>query len=352
LKTTLALISGATGWLGSRLAEILTKGFPDGPLSATRPGRSVRCLVMPGSDIGNLASVRDLVEVVRGDVTRRDTLGPFLSGAEGATLFHCAGMIHPRLWTREFNDVNVGGTRNLLDLARAAGVGRFVHVSSNSPCGCNPSPDHRFDEESPFNPYMGYGDSKMRAELEVRSSAGDRAPDRVIVRAPWFYGPNQPDRQTLFFRMIRRGLVPLVGDGENRRSMVYIDNLCQGLVLAEQVEVARNRCYWIADARPYTMNEIILTVERALEQELAIVVPRRRVRLPRFVGELATVADALLQSLGVYHQKIHVLSEMNKTIACSIDRAHDELGYAPAVELEEGMRRSIRWLVERGVSIG
>jgi nucleoside-diphosphate-sugar epimerase len=51
-----------------------------------------------------------------------------------------------------------------------------------------------------------------------------------------------------------------------------------------------------------------------------------------------------VQSLGFYHQKIHVLSEMNKNIACSVKRAHEELGYQPAVALREGMRRSIRWL--------
>ena len=66
---------------------------------------------------------------------------------------------------------------------------------------------------------------------------------------------------------------------------------------------------------------------------------------------MAGVADALLQAMGRYQQEIHVLSEMSQTIACSIGRAERELGYAPRIELEEGMRRSIRWCLEQGQTI-
>jgi hypothetical protein len=65
----------------------------------------------------------------------------------------------------------------------------------------------------------------------------------------------------------------------------------------------------------------------------------------------ARAADSTIQSLGLYEQRIHVLSEMNKTIACWVEQARRKLGFAPAVGLEEGMRRSIAWLPERGVKI-
>jgi nucleoside-diphosphate-sugar epimerase len=154
-------------------------------------------------------------------------------------------------------------------------LARAVVVSSNSPCGCNPHPDHLFDEHSPFNPYMHYGRSKMEMELAIRERAARL--ETVIIRAPWFYGPNQPPRQTLFFQMIRDGKGPIVGSGTNLRSMAYVDNLCQG--------------QW----------------------------------------------------------SNHVLSEMNKTIACSIGKAEAELGYRPAIELEEGMRRSLAWCRSQGL---
>ena len=79
----------------------------------------------------------------------------------------------------------------------------------------------------------------------------------VIVRAPWFYGPHQPLRQTQFFAAVRRGRFPLVGDGTQRRSMAYTGNLVHGLLRAEVAEAAPGRAYWIADARPYELREIL-----------------------------------------------------------------------------------------------
>ncbi|HEY9170718.1 MAG TPA: hypothetical protein VI136_00375, partial [Verrucomicrobiae bacterium] len=173
--------------------------------------------------------------------------------------------------------------------------------------------------------------------------------ETVLIRAPWFYGPNQPPRQTLFFRMIREGKAPIVGNGQNLRSMAYLDNLCQGLLLAAATERAAGQVYWIADKRPYPMNEIVDTVERLLETEFGQKCAHKRLRLPGTASEIAWLADQTLQALGLYHQRIHVLSEMNKTIACSVAKAERELGYAPKVALEEGMRRSLRWCVERGI---
>ncbi len=109
------------------------------------------------------------------------------------------------------------------------GVRRVVHVSSNSPFGTNPHPGDTFRNDEPYHPYYGYGRSKMQAELRVLDAV-DRGLDAVIVRPPWFYGPFQPARQTTFFRMVRTGRFPVIGDGQQRRSMAYVDNLVQGVV--------------------------------------------------------------------------------------------------------------------------
>lgn len=340
-----ALVTGATGWLGSRLVELLARGIPEVPRLAAPQTRAIRCLVPRGADVRGLEAGR--VSIVEGDLTDAASLAPLFAGAAGATVFHCAGLIHPDRWAGDFYRVNTEGTRNLLAAAAAAGVRRFVHVSSNSPFGVNPRPDHTFDESAPYHPYMGYGRSKMLSEELVRASKLET----VIVRPPWFYGPNQPPRQSLFFRMIKAGRVPIVGSGENRRSMGYVDNVAQGLMLAELTEKAAGQAYWIADRRPYTMNEIVDTIERVMERDFGMTVAHRRVRVPGLLSELAWAADATLQAAGLYHQKIHVLSEMNKTIACSVEKAVRELGYAPAVELEEGMRRSIKWALDAGQEI-
>jgi nucleoside-diphosphate-sugar epimerase len=305
---------------------------------------------LPGQDVSALRRVSDRIEVVEGDLQNPADCDRLCRDARGATLFHTAGIIHPRR-VAEFYRVNVDGTSNLVDAAIRAGVRRAVVVSSNSPCGCNPHPDHLFDEFSPYRPYMNYGRSKMRMELAVRDRQQRGLIETVILRPPWFYGPNQPPRQTLFFRMIRDGKAPIVGSGKNLRSMGYVDNLCQGLLLAAICEHANGQTYWIADRRPYSMNEIVDTVEGLLEKEFGHKCRHRRLRLPGLASSVARLMDAALQSLGLYHQKIHVLSEMNQTIACSVAKAEQELGYRPAIELEEGMRRSLAWCGRRGIQI-
>lgn len=348
LPTQTVLVTGAAGWLGSRLVEAFTRSLPDDDAWGLPPGRlRVRCLVLPGQNAAGLRGLSPGVEVLEGDLRNPPDAVRFCGDARGAILFHTAGIIHPRR-VAEFHAINARGTQHLLDAAIQAGVKRAVVMSSNSPCGCNPHPDHRFDEWSPYRPYMNYGRSKMQMELAVKARAGEI--ETVIIRAPWFYGPNQPPRQTLFFQMIRDGRAPIVGGGRNLRSMAYVDNLCQGLLLAAMVERAAGQTYWIADRRPYSMNEIVDTVERLLETEFGQKCAHKRLRLPGIASAMAFVADKTLQALGVYHQKIHVLSEMNKTIACSVAKAGRELGYAPRVALEEGMRRSLRWCVERGIT--
>jgi nucleoside-diphosphate-sugar epimerase len=306
--------------------------------------------VLPGSETSGLTTLGGLVEIVEGDLLDPASLESFFAGAAGATLFHSAGVIHPTRGTKQLFAVNVDGARMLVDAAIRAHVRRMVHVSSNSPIGTNPQKEHVFDESARYHPYMSYGKSKMLGEQAVREANG-KGIETVVIRPPWFYGPGQPPRQSLFFTMIKEGRAPLVGPGDNRRSMAYVDNICQGLLLCERVDRARGQVYWIADRRPYPMTEVLDTVERVLERDFDVAVAHKRTRLPGFASGVAWAMDGMLQGLGLYNQKIHVLSEMNKTIACTVAKAERELGYDPKVELEEGMRRSIRWMLDNGMSI-
>jgi nucleoside-diphosphate-sugar epimerase len=343
-------VTGGTGWLGSRFVDLLESGFAEHP--ELREGISlsrVTCLALSGDPATDSLRKRG-VTVIEGDLRDSEVAGHFLKEGKEGVLFHLAGIIHPSR-VREFFAINRDGTRRLLEAAAQNGVQRAVVMSSNSPFGCNPHEDHLFDEKSSYNPYMGYGRSKKEMELVVQDFQKSGRIETVLIRAPWFYGPNQPPRQSLFFTMIRTGKMPIIGGGTNRRSMSYVDNLSQGLVLAAERAHAAGQAYWIADERPYSMNEILDTIERLLEKDFALKVAHKRTRLPGIVSELAWCVDKAVQSLGLYHQKIHVLSEMNKNIACSVERARRELGYHPTVALEEGMRRSIRWCLDRGISL-
>jgi nucleoside-diphosphate-sugar epimerase len=346
------VLTGTHGWLGSRMLHALINGLPDYADIAV-PDAQVRCFYRDGEPIlhtdipqGSHATVSP----VFGDIARQEDCDELFAGTSDAVLFHTAGVIHPQK-VQDFFTTHVNGTLNLLQAAGRAGCRRAVIVSSNSPIGCNPTPEHRFDEESPYNPYQGYGRSKMEMELRERDYAAELGIELVIIRPPWFYGPFQPPRQTLFFTMIKEGKGPLVGSGLNQRSMVYVDNLCQGLSLAARQPQAAGNTYWIADAEPYSMATVLDTIESVLEQDFNMDVAHKRMKLPSVASDIAYWADAAIQATGMYHQKIHVLSEMNKNIACSIDKARRELGYEPKIALREGMRRSIGWCLEQGLAI-
>ncbi|WP_426441040.1 NAD-dependent epimerase/dehydratase family protein [Bradyrhizobium genosp. P] len=348
LNAPLVLLTGAAGWLGGHIAAALTTGLPESRLVATG-GFRVKALVLPAEDVSQLREQG--VEIVIGDIRDMEAVRAFVAGAEDAVLIHMAGVIHPKT-VAQFEAINTQGTINLLTAAQKVGVRRATIMSSNSPMGCNPHPDHRFIEESPYKPYMAYGRSKMLMEKTLRAeiAAGSRT-EIVIVRAPWFYGPNQPPRQTLFLKMVRNGKFPIVGSGRNRRSMGYTGNLAQGILLATAHKNAAGEIFWLADETSYTMNEIVETVGRVLHEDFGMTVKPNGVRLPSIVAEVATMVDATLQYAGIYHQKIHVLSEMNKTIACDITKAAKVLGYAPKISLREGMRLSVDSCLKNGHAI-
>ena len=337
-------ITGGAGWFGQALLHALTT--PDNPWF--RDGQ-IRVLCHTDDDAGVAAAVSPRVQVVRGGVTDAAALKSLVDGGTEVDLVHAAGVIHPGA-VAEFFAVNTEGTKAVVRAAVDSGVRRMVHVSSNSPFGVNPDINDVFRNDEPFHPYLGYGESKMQAEESVRHAQQHDGLAAVVVRPPWFYGPYQPLRQTTFFKMVAGGRFPLFGGGHNRRSMVYVDHLVQGAVLAELTEGVVGRSYWISDAKPYPLTEIVSTVQDALAAE-GVAIKRGGLKAPNLVGNFAEKADRLIQKTGRYQQAVHVLGEMNKTIACDISAAQRDLGFDPQMSLFEGMRISIRWIKAQGVTL-
>lgn len=328
------LVTGAPGWLGNRFLDILVNSIEgEGPINDW----DIRCLIMEGADTSFLDMLSNIkkIEYVFGDVTKIDTLKNAVKDVD--MVFHQAGIIHPKK-IRELFEINTKGTENMLQVSTEADVKRFIYISSNSAGGTNKSRDILMDENMPHKPYMNYGLSKYKAECSVRDFQESGRIETVILRPCWFYGPYQSARQTTFFKMIKKGNPIIFGNGENLRSMSYLDNTCQGILLAAEKEQANGETYWIADARPYTCDEIYKTIAELLE--VKDYKPRY---LPNFSSEIFRLADSTLQKMGLYSKEVHVAGEMNKNIACSIEKAKKELGYDPKIELKEGMRRSIEW---------
>jgi len=322
------LVTGAPGWLGNRLVKNLVDKKED----------DIKCLVLEGQDISSLKKLG--VEIIEGDVSKKETLLRAVKDVE--VIFHCAGLIHPKK-IKDLYKVNYLGTKNLIDSAIDAGVKKFVHVSSNSPIGCNKKRNALFTEDSPYNPYLNYGRSKKLAEQYVNKMFKLGRIDITIVRPCWFYGPGQPPRQTTFFNMIKKGDPLVFGDGKNLRSMSYVDNIVQAMVLAANKKEASGQTYWIADEKPYSTLEIYNTIADIFNVDLK---PRF---IPKFVCTGCLVTDILLQKGGLYIKEIHVAGEMDKDIACSIEKAKRELGYDPKIGLKEGMERSIAWCKENNL---
>ncbi len=328
------LVTGAPGWLGTRLLVALTD-LPD-PLQkhSMTQERRVKALVMPGMDTSSLPQKN--LELVAGNVLDPQSLREAMKGVD--TVFHLVGIIHPKKIQDLFR-INTEGTRNMLDTAVEAGVKRFVFVSSNSAAGVNRRHDLLLKESDPDRPYMAYGRSKKQAEEAVQAVQRSGKMETVILRPCWFYGPGkgQPERQLRFFRMIQKGNPILFGNGKNLRSMSYLDNTIQGLLLAEKVPEANGQTYWMADERPYSTLEIYQTIANLFGTRLK---PRK---IPGLASDICRQVDRVLQAMGLYNTEFHVAGEMNQSIACDVSKAKRELGYAPEVSLEEGMRRSVEY---------
>lgn len=320
------LVTGAPGWLGTPFVELLCK-----------KNYEVKCLVLDGFDTTNLEELG--VEVVRGDVTNPESLKGIAKGVD--TVFHAVGVIHPRTFrTNDWSRINYWGLVNVLRQAVKVDVPRLVYVSSNSVGGTYFS---LMNEFTPPSPYMGYGRSKLRSENLLNYMFTHGKIETVILRPCWFYGAGQPKRQTQLMGMIQNQNVPLLGNGLNLRSMTYIGSLCEALILAGEVERAKGETYWIADERPYTTLEIYQTIADILGVEL------KYIKLPNLVSEISMIGDWVLQHLHMYQQELHVVGEINKNIACSVEKAKKDLGFKPRTYLREGMEESIEWCRQRGL---
>ena len=232
-------ITGANGWLGLNLVDSIISN------RAAKWGLEkdeINAFIFPGTSKDKLLGISQDINIVEGDLSNIVDIEQFLTDSNDSYVFHTAGVIHPKR-VSDFYLVNRDGTKNLLEVASKSSVKRFVVISSNSPFGSNPNDKHLFDENSPYNPYMNYGKSKMEMEQLANKFYKDGFVDLTIIRAPWFYGPFQPDRQKVFFEMIRTGKAPIVGGGENSRSMAFTENIVQGLILAATKDIASGKTY-------------------------------------------------------------------------------------------------------------
>ena len=338
-------ITGANGWLGRRLVYLLINGYNN--ISTTDPNK-ICCLVPKNENDDYLKDLR--VNIIKGDIKNSSDCENFLSQDTEGLIIHAAGIVHPKIFASDFNKINFVGTKNIFKAAKNNKHKKFIAISSNS-CFGSRSDNEIFDDDSNYNPYAKYGNSKFEMEKYLKKQADGISPNITILRPMWFYGPGQPPRQTTFFKMVKSGKFPLLGKGKNLRSMTYIDNLIESIALGSRLDLKSGESFWIADEKPYEMIEIINTIKKVLSNEFNIDSKSNNMNIPSFISDIARIVDLAIQFFGLYQQKIHVLSEMNQTIACNVDKAKKVLNYNPKVSLYEGMKNSIDWCIKKNIRI-
>jgi nucleoside-diphosphate-sugar epimerase len=325
------LLTGATGFIGGRLAARLTVD-----------GRTVRCLVRPGADTSQLVSLG--MELIVGDVTRPDTLGRALAGV--SHVVHCAAMVSDWATVAEIEAVNVGGTRNLLAAGAAAGVKRFVHLSTTDVYGHPGGGGAAIDESYRGKGFSNwYADTKLRAEAEVRRS---RAFETVLLRPATVYGPGSKEVVGEIARAIKRRQMLLIDRGRPIAGLCFVENLIDAVVLALDHEAAPGETFNVSDGLPVTW--------RRFTDDLAagLGCPGPRFSLPYrpalMLGtalegayRLARRGTGLALPALLSRQAVQVLGRDQHF---SNDRARTALGWAPRVDYSDGMERTLRWLHE------
>ena len=214
------LITGATGFIGPYLIKELVLS-----------GHSCRCLVRDNSD--TTALERPGVELIKGDVTREETLYGIADGID--CVIHMATLGHMSNYTVSesmFDQVNVEGSINVMNEAARAGVNRFVHCSTVAAMGI--CPDIPATEESECHPHQSYGRSKLRAEREVLGRVVEQGFPAVIVRFSMVYGPGDWRDILKLTRMAAKGLFPKVGHRPKLTPLVHVEDAVQGILSAAE----------------------------------------------------------------------------------------------------------------------
>jgi nucleoside-diphosphate-sugar epimerase len=316
LKT---LVTGATGFVGRHLIDRLVK-----------EGRSVVCLVREKSDIRSLEKLG--VELVYGDLTDKDSLRG-IAGDIG-TVYHLAGAVYASN-NKEFYEVNANGTRNLLQCCAQNGLKKFMYLSSIAVNGLSKKEDV-INEASPCIPFTHYGKSKLGAEKLIVDFCNNSDASVIIIRTPVVYGPDgQADLLTNHFKSVLRGKTYIVGNGENLRSLCYIDNLVDGLLLAESGAKSKSAVYVVADDRAYSFIEIVDAIADVYNVKLS------KLYLPSFIASAARNILSVYGILGFYSWGLYSLATMNVNMGCDIEKAKNELGYKAETKLKNGLKKTL-----------
>lgn len=315
-----AFVTGGTGFIGSHLADSLIED---------RKYRKVKCLVR--NDEKWLKNKP--IEKVSGDLQSVRTIEQALADVD--IIFHIAAVVKAPT-QKELDFANVEATENIIRMAKRTGVKKLVILSSLAAVG--PSRSRPVTEKDPMKPISMYGESKKRMEKMIHRRV-DEDLSVTILRPPAVYGPREDQIFTLF-KMMKYGIAPIVGDGDNPKlSIVYVMDVVQAILRAADQQKPGINTYFISGDRITCWNEIRDIVTTVLGKKNVAIHLK-----PGWVKKIAGAVETTASFFGTYPViNKEKANEMVLEWTCSDQKAQNELGYKPEYTLEEGISRTLRW---------
>lgn len=316
------LVTGGSGFAGAQLARML---------AARR--HHVRVLSRVPERVRDLRSAG--IQICQGDLKDRSSLERACDGVR--LVYNTAGLAQAgRADVAECRAVNAAGVGTLIDAAAAAGVRRVVHCSTTEVHG-------RLDElpaneDAGLRPLDVVGATKREGEQVAREAAARTGVELVVARPSTAYGPGDCRLLSLFRRIARRRFV-LLGSGEVTVHLIYVGDLAEGLRLCGESSQAAGRTYILAGGEMIRLGELVRLIAREAGVRLW------PVHLPVWPAMAAAAAcEGVCAPLGIRPPlERRRLSMFTTNRAFDISRARAELGYAPRVDLREGVRRCLEW---------
>jgi len=322
-----ALVTGANGFTGSYLTRnLLQRGY------------DVRVLVRKSS---NLEALKDLpVEIHYADLAKDEPLDAAVDGVD--VVFHIAALYRAENVPKKmFWDVNVGGTRRLLQAAQRVGIQRFVHCSTVGVQGEIKNPPAT--EEAPYAPGDYYQDSKTEGEKLALQFFREHNMPGTVVRPVGIYGPGDT-RFLKLFKFIYNGKFRMIGSGKVLYHLTFVEDLVEGIALAGEKDEALGETFTIGGAEYVTLNELVQKIAGILDR------PVPKMRIPVWpVWTAGALCELLCRPLGIeppiFRRRVDFFI---KDRAFDISKARTMLGYERKVPLDTGLKITAEWYKAQG----